>query len=325
MAIWLNEQDIASVLTIEAAITTVENAFRELALGNVKMPQRVGLAGDGGGGAVMPAYVGGEDSGMGVKVVTLFSGNAAKGLPLINGTILLLAPDTGQLLAAMDAGHLTAVRTGAAGGVAIKYLAREDAETITLFGAGVQGEKQLEAACAVRRLRRALVVDLNRELATSFAAKMSKKLHIDVAVADAPQAAVAAADVLITATTAHEPIFDGTWLRAGVHINGIGSHAAHWRELDSTTVQSAKIVTDQTTACLEEAGDLIIPIQEGIINEASIRAQLGEIIVGEKPGRTDHTEITLFKSVGLAMQDIAVAQKVYQLAQSAGIGQTLVE
>lgn len=209
MSIWLNQRDIESVLTMEAAITAVASAFRQLTQGNVSLLQRVGFAGDGGGGAAMPAYIGGENGALGVKVVTLFGANAAKGLLVVNGTLLLLEPDTGRLLAVMDAGYLTAVRTGAVGGVAANHLAREGAKVVTIFGAGVQARTQLEAACVARPVERALVVDLNRGTAEQFAAVMGQKLNIDVTVADDVQKAVSTADILITATTAHKPIFDG--------------------------------------------------------------------------------------------------------------------
>ncbi|MCB9449843.1 MAG: ornithine cyclodeaminase family protein [Anaerolineaceae bacterium] len=323
MALWLNRHDIESVLTMDAAITAVENAFRQLATGAVVMPQRVGFGGNGGGGAAMPAYIGGEDGGLGIKVVTLFGGNVAKNLPVVNGTLLLLEPDTGRLLAVMDAGYMTAVRTGAVGGVAAKYLAREESQTVTIFGAGVQARAQLEAACAVRPIRRALVVDALPDAAARFAAEMSEKLHIEARATDDVQAAVEAADILVTATTAHDPIFDGNWLRPGVHINGIGSHAPAARELDTTTVQRSRIVADQRAACLAEAGDLLIPLKEGEIQETAIAAELGEIVAGSQPGRENAAEITLFKSVGLAIQDVAVAVLAFQQAQAAGIGQTL--
>ncbi len=323
MALWLNRQDIETVLTMDAAITAVENAFRQLATGGVVMPQRAGFGGNGGGGAAMPAYIGGADGGLGIKVVTLFGGNTAKNLPLINGTLLLLEPDTGLLLAVMDAGYMTAVRTGAVGGVATKYLAREDAQTVTVFGAGVQARTQLEAVCAVRNIRQALVIDPMPDAAARFAAEMGAMLDIDVTAADSIQEAIEAADILVTATSAHEPIFDGHLLRPGVHINGIGSHAAGWRELDTTTVQRAKIVADQRAACLAEAGDLLIPLREGAIQESAIYAELGDVITGNKPGRETSAEITLFKSVGLAIQDVAVAALAYQAALAAGIGQEL--
>lgn len=325
MAIWLNEDDVQAVLTMEDAITAVENAFRELALGNAILPERVGFAGDGGGGAAMPAYIGGEMGGLGIKVVTLFIGNVRKGLPVVQGTFLLLHPQTGERLAVMAAGYLTAVRTGAVSGVAAKYLAREDARVLTIFGAGAQARTQVEAVCLVRPIERILVVDKNREAAELFVAEMEEQLAAEMVVVEDRQTAVAAADIIVTATTAHQPVFAGEWLRPGVHVTGIGSHHSTARELDTVTIQRAKIVVDSLAACLSEAGDLIMPIEENAITQADIHAQLGEIIIGQKPGRENDAEITLFKSVGLAIQDVAVAQEVYKMAQAASVGQELVE
>ena len=326
MPIWLNAHDIAALLTMTDAITAVEEAFRQLALGDVVLPQRVGIgmARCGGGGAAMPAYVGGEINGLGLKLVTLYPDNPGRyGLAAVQATLVLLDPRNGQLLAVMDAGALTALRTGAAGGVAARHLARQGATSATVFGAGVQGRAQLEALCAVRPIQRAWIVDRVPEAAHAFAAAMSAQLGLPVAPATDLRTAVIGADVILTTTTAHEPLFDGSWLQPGVHINGIGSHAPAARELDTATVQRARVVVDQTAACLADAGDLIIPLSEGAITEAHIAAQLGEVIVGLKPGRTTEDEITLFKSVGLAIQDIAVAAQVYRQALAAGRGQPL--
>ena len=326
MPIWLNARDIAALLTMTDAIAAVEEAFRQLALGDVALPPRVGIgmARYGGGGAAMPAYVGGEINSLGLKLVTLYPDNPGRySLAAVQATLVLLNPRTGQLLAVMDAGALTALRTGAAGGVATRYLARQGATRATVFGAGVQGRAQLEALCAVRPIQRAWIVDRVPAAAHAFAAEMSAQLELPIAPATDLRAAVADADVILTATTAHEPLFDGNWLQPGVHINGIGSHAPAARELDTVTVQRARVVTDQAAACLAEAGDLIIPLREGAIAEAHIAAQLGDIIVGLKPGRTTEEEITLFKSVGLAIQDIAVAAQVYRQALATGRGQPL--
>lgn len=326
MPLWLTRQDVESVLTIDDAIPAVEEAFRQLAMGDAVLPQRVGigLAKYGGGGAAMPAYVGGDVDGLGLKVVTLFPGNPGeRGLPAVMATMMLLDPRSGALLAVMEAGFLTAMRTGAVGGVAARHLARPDAATVTVFGAGVQARTQLAAVCAVRPIERAFVVDLVSEAAQRYAGEMTERLNIPVEPAGDVQATVEMADVVVTATTAHEPLFDGNWLRPGTHVNGIGSHSPGARELDTTAIQRAKVVVDQTAACLAEAGDLIIPIQKGAITKAHIHAQLGEIVAGLEPGRQADDEITLFKSVGLAIQDVAVAALVFEKAQAAGIGQVL--
>jgi len=323
MTLWLNRQDVQSILTMPKAIEAVENAFRELAQGQALMPQRVGFAGNGGGGAAMPAYIAGETDGLAVKIVTLFGGNAAKKLPAVMATMLLLDAQSGALLAVIDAGYLTAVRTGAAGGAAAKYLAREDARVATIFGAGIQARTQLEALSVVRDLEKVWVVDPIPEAAARFADEMSRKLDLEIVVASDVRQAVEAADIIVTATSAAEPVFDGTWLKPGVHINGIGSHSPRARELDTETMLRARIIADKRSACLAEAGDLLIPIQQWALAEESISAELGEILSGQKQGRWNEEEITLFKSVGLAVQDVAVAALVYREASLAGLGQKL--
>ncbi|MGE5603421.1 MAG: ornithine cyclodeaminase family protein [Nitrososphaerales archaeon] len=326
MPLWLNAHDTEVLLTMEEAIAAVEEAFRQLARGNAVMPQRlgIGLPQYGGGGAVMPAFVGGTIDCLGLKLVTLFPGNPGRsGLPAIQASLLLLDPHTGQLLAIMDAAVLTALRTAAVSGVATRYLARAEASTAVIFGAGVQGRTQLAALCAMRPVRQAWVIDPRAGAAESFAADMSNRLGLEVTCTEDIRAAVAAANVIVTATTSHEPLFDGQWLRPGVHINAIGSHSPNARELDTVTVERALVVVDQTSACLAEAGDLMIPIREGAFAESGIHAELGEVIIGARPGRTHDHQITLFKSVGLAIQDVAAAAAVYGKAQRTGRGQLL--
>jgi len=326
MPIWLNAQEIEALLTMEDAIAAVEEGFRQLALGNVLLPQRLGVSVTqyGGWGAAMPAYVGGTIDGLGLKLVTLYTTNPDRhGLAAIQATLLLLDPHTGQLQAVMDAAALTALRTGAASGVATRYLARADAATATIFGAGVQGRTQLAAICAVRPIRRAWVLDSRPEAAAAFAAVMSRSLGLEVEPTDDTRVAVEVADVIVAATTSREPLFDGRWLHPGVHINGVGSHSPGARELDTATIQRALVVADQTSACLAEAGDLIVPIREGAFTEAQVHAQLGEIVAGLRPGRTRDDEITLFKSVGLAIQEVAAAMADLRKAQATGRGQTL--
>ncbi|MBN1484317.1 MAG: ornithine cyclodeaminase family protein, partial [Chloroflexia bacterium] len=242
------------------------------------------------------------------------------GLPAVVATILLNDAHTGALLAVMDGTWLTAMRTGAVGGVAAKYLARQDASVATVFGAGVQARTQLMAVCEARQIRKAYVYDLDRERGQAYAAAMSEQLHIAVIAADDPRDAVEAADILVAATSAHEPIFRGEWIRPGTHINGVGSHSPSARELDSETVRRALFVADQREACLAEAGDLILAIEEGALDEGHIHAELGQIVAGQVPGRSSDEQITLFKSVGLALQDVATAARVYALAQEQGLG-----
>jgi alanine dehydrogenase len=326
MPLLLTRKDVETVLTMKDAIAAVEEGFRQLALGNVIMPQRtaIRISEYHGLHLGMPAYVGGaEDEGGGslaLKVVTVYPDNPSKySLPTTIGTLLLNDPCTGALVAIMDAGFLTAMRTGAASGVATKYLAREDARSAGVFGAGVQARTQLMAVCEVRPIERATVYDPVQEVREKYAAEMSGRLSIPVEPTNTPRACVEN-DVIIAASASRTPIFQGTWLAPGTHINGIGSHSPDARELDTETVQRAKVVPDYGPACLAEAGDLLIPIQEGAITEDHIHASLGEVVAGLKPGRESVEEITLFKSVGLAVQDAATAARVYALAREAEVG-----
>ena len=324
MPLLLTRQDVEQVLSMKDAIVAVEEGFRQLALGNVIMPQRtaIRIKEHHGFHLGMPAYVGGAGDGgsLALKVVTVYPENPSKfGLPTTIGTLLLNDPRSGALVAIMDAGFLTAMRTGAVSGVATKYLAREDARTVGVFGAGVQARTQLMAICEVRSIERALVCDPWTEGRDKFAAEMSKLLSIPVEATGDPKACVHN-DIVVAASSSAEPVFEGGWLAPGTHINGIGSHAPHTRELDTVAIQRSKVVPDLAAACLVEAGDLIIPIEEGAITADHIHASLGEVIAGMKPGRESDEEITLFKSVGLAVQDAATAARVYDLAREKGVG-----
>jgi alanine dehydrogenase len=324
MPLLLTRKDVEQVLTMKDAIAAVEEGFRQLALGNVIMPQRtaIRISQHHGIHLGMPAYVGGAGDGgsLALKVVTVYPDNPSKyGMPTTIGTLLLNDPRTGALVAIMDAGFLTAMRTGAVSGVATKYLAREDARSVGVFGAGVQARAQLAAMCEVRSIERVSVFDPWQEGRDKFAAEMSARLSIPVEPTDDPRVCVDN-DIVVAASSSSEPIFDGAWLAPGTHINGIGSHSPNARELDTVTIQRAKVVPDLAAACLVEAGDLIIPIQEGAFTEDQIHASLGEIVAGIKPGRESGDEITLFKSVGLAVQDAATAAQVYDLAHAGGVG-----
>ncbi|MBU1749539.1 MAG: ornithine cyclodeaminase family protein [Chloroflexi bacterium] len=325
MALLLTRTDIQSFLTIKDAMEAVEEAFRQLALGTVDMPQRPVIRVPDHHGVVlfMPALIGGMGA-LGMKVVSVYPDNPKKyDKPTVLGLILLNDPATGEVVAIMDGGFITAMRTGAVSGVATKYLARSDAQVAGVFGAGVQARAQLLALAEARPLVRAVVYDVVPEARQRFAADLSAQLGIPVEPVDDPRAAVEGCDVIATATSARDPIFDGNWVAPGTHINGIGSHAPDMRELDTAIIQKARVIVDLRAAALAEAGDLIIPIQEGAITADHIAGELGEVIAGRIPGRTSPDEITIFKSEGLAIQDVSVATKVYQLARARSIGQEI--
>lgn len=326
MALLLTRKDVETLLPMSEAMAAVELAFREHALGNVLMPLRTSIRPPAYGGVNlgMPAYIGGEVDALGLKVVSVYGENPVKhGLPTVIATVLLNDPRTGALLAVMDGTWLTAMRTGAASGVATKYLARTDARVATVLGAGVQARTQLMAICEARKLQKVYVYDIDSERSRAFAIEMAEKLGLEIHPTTDLRTAIEAADILAAASNAHDPIFPGEWIRPGAHINGVGSHAPKARELDSTTISRSLLVVDQKMACLAEAGDIIIPIQEGAMTEAHIHGELGQVITGQVAGRTSAEQITLFKSVGLAMQDVSTAARIYALAQKQGVGQQL--
>ncbi len=260
----------------------------------------------------MPAYIGGEIGALGQKVVTIYANNPTENnLPTILGTVQLLDPNSGSCLAVMAANALTAIRTGAASAVATEYLATENANTIALFGVGGQAATQLEAICIVRDIRQIKVYAPTREHVTRFCREMSQRLESKISAAMNPNEAIENCDIIVCATTSKTPVFDGKLLESGTHLNGIGSHTPDARELDTISILKSKVVVDSRESALAEAGDLIIPLTKGVISVEHIWAELGEIIAGKKKGRTSEDEITLFKSVGIAAQDVASAKVIY--------------
>lgn len=322
MTLVLSLDDVKSVLTMKDCIEAVEEAFRQLSLGNVVMPTRPTIRIPRYKALInaMPAYIGGIDA-LGVKWVGGYLDNPTlHGLPVVQATILLNDGTNGSTLAVMNGTYITAVRTGAAAAVATRYLARADASTAGILGAGVQARTQLAAICAVRGITSARVHDVAPERAADFAREMAQSLGIDVVAVGSAEEAIRGSDIVCTASTAKTPVVNGDWLEDGAHINGVGSHSADARELDTRTVVRSKVVVDTLDAAMAEAGDLLIPIAEGAITEGHIYAELGDIVTAKKPGRVDEREITLFKSQGLAIQDVATAFLVYRLATERGIG-----
>ncbi len=307
---YITTDEIRSVLAMPAAIKAVSEALVELSAGRALVPPRTSLEVPGlrTTALIMPAYLPGRRR-IGLKLISLCENNPALGLPLAQALTIVMDAERGTPLAVLEAGHLTAVRTGAASGAATAALARRDARAAAVFGAGVQGRTQLEAVAAVRPLTRAFIVDICPRAAAAFAAEMSAKLGLPVEPAGAA-AAVREADIVCTATTSATPVFDDRDLKPGVHINAIGSYKPHIRELPGETVRRARLFVDEKRSALEEAGDILIPLREGLIGEDHIRAEIGEVLAGLKPGRISDDEITVFKSVGNAVEDLAVAALV---------------
>jgi len=318
----LSAKDLKRVLTMKEAIAEVEEAFKELACGTAVMPTRVGLTvfDKAGWIGAMPAYLS-RTRALATKIVTSYDANPSRyGLPTVMALIVLNDPETGKPEAMLEGSLITAMRTGAVSGVATRYLARHDANVVGIFGAGTQGKTQLEAMKEVRNVRLALVHDIIQERANRFAQEMRQRLGIEVRVESNPGHVVNESDIIITASTSKTPVFRGEMLKSGTHINAIGSFRPDTRELDDLTIRRSKLVVDSLEAALEEAGDIVIPLKSGLIRRDHIHAELGQIVARQKTARENEEEITVFKSVGIGIQDAAAAKLAYKKACEAKIG-----
>ena len=322
--LFLTAEEVRQALPMSDAIDAIAEACRQLSAGMAHTPDRLHIDTERPPGTtlIMPAHLPREGR-IGLKVATLYNANRDAGLPTLQALVIVLDDATGTPLAIMNGAVLTAIRTGAASGAATRLLAREDAGRAAIFGAGVQARTQLEAVCVVRNIQAASVFDVETERATAFATEMSDRLRIPVEVASSASSAVADADVVCTATNATTPVFEDSDLPAGVHINAIGSYQPDVQEIPAETVQRAYVVVDHRASALAETGDLIQPIRAGLFDETHIAAELGEIVDGRAAGRRDAAQITLFESVGNAVQDLAAAIRAVKNARDQGLGREL--
>ncbi len=309
--LFLSDADIEKLLTMEETIETVEQAFKEYAKGNAVLPTRSTIMVPKYNGSIsfMPSYLTELDA-EATKIISIYPDNRQKGLPTTVAWIIVNDPKTGMVKAFMDATYLTAMRTGAITGVAAKYLAPKDAKTVAIFGAGVQGRTQTWAACTVRDIERVYVSDLYPEAREKFAIDMSEKLGIEVISSASGEEACRDADIVLTATTSPKPVLKREWLKEKVHVSAIGAFYPDWRELDTATVAESKLVIDDMEGIELEAGDVLIPIEEGAFTWDHVHAELKELVSGQKTGRTPEDTITVFKSVGIAIQDSSVSNLV---------------
>ena len=308
----LGQKEIKRAVTMAEAIESTKQAFLSLARGEATLPLRTQISVKEREGTTlfMPAFLSPLES-LGAKIVSVFPRNVAKGLPTIHAIVILCDANTGEPAAIMDGTYLTALRTGAASGTATELLARKDAKTAAIIGAGIQGRTQLEAICCVRNIERVLVYDRIVDASRTFVQEMQsrgKPFPADIRPAKSSQEAVSEADIICTATTSSFPVFEDAHLKAGVHINGVGSYTPHMQEIPEATVLRAKVVVDSLSASLEEAGDLIIPLRKGTLRKSQILGELGQLALGSFTGRKSAADITFFKPVGIAIQDLAVAE-----------------
>lgn len=316
----LTAEDIRICLPMSGAIEAMRTAFIQLSSGEATVPDRIAVSTDAGVSLFMPGYLPREGH-LAAKVVSVYGENRTRGLPVIQGVVLVLDSQTGLPLALMDGAYLTALRTGAAGGLATELLAVEDASVLTIFGAGPQARTQIEAVRAVRPIREVRLLSRPTEGARILADELE---GVDVEVFEDPEKAVAGAEVIVTATDSQKPVFPGGVIREGVHVNAIGAFTPEMAEVDEDLVVRAKVVVDLRATVMAEAGDLVQAMKDGAFSLEDIHAELGEVVSGDRPGRVSSTEITLFKSVGNAVQDVAAACRVLDVASRKDVG-TLVE
>lgn len=319
----LSKDDVKKVLTMEDTIDILEKAFADLSNDKAVMPQRtpITVPDHAGLALFMPAYLKGLGA-IGTKVVTVYKNNLPNyNLPTILGTITLLDEKTGAPLAIMDGGYLTAMRTGGAAGLATKYLSRKNSKTHVLFGTGGMARTHAWAVNTVRNIEKLILFSIDPpEKIETFKESLKDIIQCDIEIAASAEEACGKADVITLITSAKEPIINGDWIKPGTHINGVGSHAPAMREIDTKTILKSKVVCDLIDACKAEAGDFIIPVNDGEYAWNQLHASLGDVITGKTESRLNIEEVTLFKSVGLAIQDISTALNVYEKAREMNIG-----
>lgn len=318
-------RDINQALSMTEAVEVVKDAFVQLSLKKAQSPVRtsLNLKEPGEAALVMPAYLE-ESRALGAKMVTVLPWNPKAHLPAVQAIVFLFDAATGSPLAVLEGTHLTRFRTGAATGAATQVLSRADSRSLAVFGAGGQSFFQVKGVLAARKIERIKVFDLLPEKADELIEGLREDAScrgIELLRNGTPDQALEGVDIIVTATTSSRPVFDGKLLKEGMHINAIGAFKPEMQEVDEETICRARIFVDSVQACLEEAGDLIIPLRRGLIQEKDILAELGEVVAGKKPGRGAAREITYFKSVGNAVQDVSVAQAIYQRAQGKNLGQ----
>ena len=318
----LNHHDVVELLPMKECVALMREALMKLAVGEVHQPLRMIVRPPNAAGVMglMPSYVGGEQAAYGLKTVCVFPGNPAKGKDAHQGAVMLFSAETGELLALMNASAITAIRTAAVSGVATDLLAREDACDLAIVGAGVQARTHLIAMAEVRSIERCRVASRNIEHARRFADEMSGRVSFAIEVVATPAEALKGADLIVTVTNAKEPVVQREWVSPGVHLNVVGSSTPLAREVDTATIAAAALFVDRRESTVNEAGDYLFAMREGAIGPEHIRAELGEVLTGEKPGRTSPDEITMFKSLGLAVEDLAAANYLYTKAKELNAG-----
>jgi ornithine cyclodeaminase len=317
-------EEIRRLISMPEAIEIVKEAFIQLSAKKAQCPVRTSLRinEEGNVALIMPAFLE-KNRALGTKLVTVFPLNQRKGLPSTQALVLLVDAENGTPQAIYEGTFLTRLRTGAATGAATQMLSRPDSQTLALFGAGGQALFQILAVLAVREIKEIRIFDLSIPQMESLLVELTQSLGARqprIVKSLSPEEALVGADIIVTATTSFTPVFPGSRLPAGAHINAIGAFKPEMQEVDEETIRRARIFVDSMETCLEEAGDLIIPLEKGLIRREDIQGEIGEVASGKKMGRKTRQEITYFKSVGSAIQDISVAQAIFRKSQENDTG-----
>jgi len=316
----INRQEVERLLPMAACIDAMADAMRATSSGAVIMPLRLftPLADDSGSLGLMPGSAL-DPPFFGAKVISLRFDNPAKGLPAVQGYVSLFDHESGRPVALIEGASVTAIRTAAASGLATRELAREDARTHGIFGTGVQAVTHIVAIACVRDIREVVVWGRDAHKARRFAERQSERTNLDIRATGDP-AEAAGCDVISTVTAASEPVLKGEWLRPGTHLNLVGVHTPQEREADTRAILRSRVYVDLMESAVNEAGDLLIPIGEGAIDEAHILGEIGQVLAGSVPGRAHDSDITLYKSLGIVAQDLFAAAHVYAQAVEHGAG-----
>jgi ornithine cyclodeaminase/alanine dehydrogenase len=320
MALVLTRSDVLSIIRMEDVIDAVERAHAEHASGRAAQPTRVtvGLSGTPSAILPMPAAIPALAA-AGLKLLSIFPGNRQLGVPVLNAVVILVDTKTGRCDAVLEGGVLTAFRTAAASAVATKYLAREDSRVLGLVGAGIEARSHLDALRIVRPVDEVLVWSRTPETAERFAEDVGDRgVHVEIV--PSAEDAVRPADIVCTLTPSKDPIVHGAWFRPGTHVNAVGTHWIDHREIDTEAVTRSRVVVDSREANEAECGDLMIPVSEGAIDRSHFADEIGQIIRGERAARSGDDEITMYQSVGVAIQDVATAKLLVDAARETGVG-----
>ena len=310
--VFINKEKIASLLPMNECIEVMEKMFLSLAKGEciqplrsmMWLPERTGLLG------MMPGHS--KSLGiMGIKVITVFHGNRDEGLPSHQGVVILFDARHGQPLMMFDASEITAIRTAAASAVATRLLSRENSELLAIIGSGEQAQRHIEAILLVRKVKQVNIWSRNENHTQELVKHVSGQYGIPISIKKNAQEAVKSADIVCTATSSPEPVVNGDWISPGTHINAVGSSTASTRELDTIAVKRAKLFADCYESIFNEAGDFLIPKQEGAVSDNHVKAEIGELLLATKKGRENDQEVTIFKSLGMAVEDIFAASHIY--------------